>query len=165
MRIAVSFLIQKFLFLLPVSRFFKIRRRLLQLIGYTIGQNTCVCGSSFLYGRGQFEIGPDSWISPGFRCYTTPNAKVSIGANCDIGHEVTILTGTHLIGDGARRAGQAREDNVVIGDGCWIGARTLILPGTEIGAGAVIGAGSVVTKDIPDNTLQAGVPVTFKRSL
>ncbi|MFE8729811.1 DapH/DapD/GlmU-related protein, partial [Aeromonas hydrophila] len=54
---------------------------------------------------------------------------------------------------------------ISIGDGCWIGADVLIIGGVTIGKGVVVAAGSVVTRDIPDNVLVAGVPAVIKRRL
>jgi maltose O-acetyltransferase len=54
---------------------------------------------------------------------------------------------------------------VTIADGCWIGARALILGGVTIGPGSVIAAGSVVVSDVPENVLAAGVPARARRAL
>ncbi|TYO99021.1 maltose O-acetyltransferase [Geothermobacter ehrlichii] len=55
-------------------------------------------------------------------------------------------------------------DEIIVGDNVWIGAASIILPGVTIGNGAVIGAGSVVTKDVPENAIVAGVPARFVKS-
>ena len=52
-------------------------------------------------------------------------------------------------------------ESVVIGDDVWIGTRCIILPGVKIGSGVIVGAGAVVTKDIPDNCIVSGVPATI----
>ncbi|MDD5247876.1 MAG: DapH/DapD/GlmU-related protein [Rhodocyclaceae bacterium] len=54
---------------------------------------------------------------------------------------------------------------IEIGDGCWIGARTIILGGVRMGPGCVVGAGSVVTRNVPANVLVAGVPARVVREL
>ena len=69
------------------------------------------------------------------------------------------------IQEGNRRAGEGTARPIEIGDGCWIGARSVILGGVRIGAGCVVAAGSVVTRDVPDNVLVAGVPACIKRQL
>lgn len=71
--------------------------------------------------------------------------KVVIGRNTYIGFDVLILTATHEIGSARRRAGKLKRAPVIIGDGCWIGARATI-------------SGAVVNKDCEPNGLYAGVP-------
>jgi maltose O-acetyltransferase len=63
------------------------------------------------------------------------------------------------------RSGARKYGAIEIGDGAWLASRVMVLPGVRIGAGAVVAAGSVVTRDVPDNTLVAGVPARVARSL
>jgi len=95
--------------------------------------------------------------------YTHLDAPIMIGARCDIGPAVEFVTGGHEIGSSSRRAGRGSAKSIVVNDGCWIGARCLILGGVTIGSGAVIAAGSVVTEDVPGNVLVAGVPAIVKK--
>jgi acetyltransferase-like isoleucine patch superfamily enzyme len=71
---------------------------------------------------------------------------------------VTVLTETHDKAIQSRRDGIVYTRPVTIGDDCWIGAGTTILPGVTIGNGCTIGAGSLVTKDIPAFSVAYGVP-------
>ena len=153
-----DFLIQLVLVGLPPTRLLGFRRYALKLLGHSIGDRSIVCGHSWIYGRGRVFIGADSWISPGSKLYTTQNSSIEIGKNCDVGHLVCILTGSHLVGDSTRRAGVGIVNGVKIGDGVWIGARVTILPGCLIGEGSVVAAGSLVRTNVPSNTLVAGVP-------
>ena len=68
------------------------------------------------------------------------------------------MSDTHEIGDSSRRAGASKYPSINIGDGCWIGANSLILGGFTIGEGTIIAAGSVVIKNCEPNSLYAGVP-------
>ena len=61
--------------------------------------------------------------------------------------------------------GTTKEKPVIIGDGCWICARTILLPGVLIGEGCIVAAGAVVTKDVPDNSLVAGVPAKLIKQI
>jgi acetyltransferase-like isoleucine patch superfamily enzyme len=90
------------------------------------------------------------------RCIIRKN--VTIGNNVSIGPNVSLMSDTHEIGDSSRRAGESKYPPINIGDGCWIGANSLILGGVTIGEGTIIAAGSVVNKDCEPNGVYAGVP-------
>ncbi|HCO66814.1 MAG TPA: maltose acetyltransferase [Dysgonomonas sp.] len=90
-------------------------------------------------------------------------AKVSIGDNVFIGPNVGIYTAGHPLDVPRRNMGLEYAYPVNIGNNVWIGAQATILPGVTIGDNAVIGAGSVVTKDIPANVLAVGNPCKVKR--
>ena len=161
----VRHLVNISLLLFPPTRFFGLRRLLLKLAGIEMGANVCISGHGWIYGRGRLSFGEGTWLSPGVRIYTHQDAEIVVGAKCDVGHEVSFLTGGHVMGSAARRAGTGTAGAIRIGDGCWIGARSIILGGVTIGAGSMIAAGSVVTKDIAENSFVAGVPAKLKRSL
>ena len=67
--------------------------------------------------------------------------------------------------EGEKRARLLKEMFLSIGEGCWLGAGVIVLPGVTIGKGSVVGAGSVVTKDIPENVVALGVPCRVVRSI
>lgn len=158
-------LINFFLFALPPSRFFGLRRGLLWLAGISLGNNVQYCGRAWIYGRGQLVVGDDTWLSPATNIYTHTDATITIGARCDIGPGVELIPGSHLIGSSARRAGNGTVQPITIGDGCWIGARALILGGVTIGDGCIVAAGAVVTTNMPPNSLVAGIPAKVKQVL
>jgi acetyltransferase-like isoleucine patch superfamily enzyme len=91
--------------------------------------------------------------------------SVTIKENTSIAFDVLICTSSHKIGDASKRAGVSDRKPIVIGRGCWIGARATILSGVTIGDGCVIAAGAVVTEDCKPNTLYGGIPATEIRSL
>lgn len=119
-------------------------------------------GSSVNINRGAEILGP---VTIGDNCLLSRDAYIraqtTIGSHVALGPFVKLVTDTHEVGSGRRRAGKAKVEPIVIGDGAWIGAGTLILPGVTIGAGAIVGAGSVVTRDIPPNTKAYGAPAKF----
>ena len=150
---------------LPPTRLFYFKSILLKLAGIKLGNNVCFCGNGKIYGNGDLYIGDNSWISPDVVIHTHKDASIYIGSNCDIAPGVLIHPGTHLIGHHRRRAGIGIAKAVRIGDGCWVGARSVILGGVNLADGSVIGAGSVVLKSTRKNSLTAGVPAKFIKTL
>ena len=76
-----------------------------------------------------------------------------IGNNVAIGMNVKFITTSHEIGQSSRRASTPIRKPIYVGDGSWIDADTLILPGVKIGKSVVVGAGSLMTRDLDDNCL------------
>ncbi len=154
-----------FFLLFPPVGYFGLRSIIWSYAGVKLQNNVSFCGHGFIYGRGSVFINTNTWISPGLVLRTHVDAPISIGSNCDIGPNVEIITGTHLIGPSYRRAGPGIANPVEISNGCWIGARVLILGGVTIGAGSIVAAGAVVVKDVPDNVLVAGIPARIIKQL
>ena len=104
-------------------------------------------------------IGPNTYYNSG-RIASLPEAPVRIGKWCAIGYNVTILAVTHDLnfptGPEGRRP--LKKGAVTIGDGVWIGTNVVILPGVTIGEFAVVGANSVVRKDVEAFAVVAGNP-------
>ena len=84
--------------------------------------------------------------------------KVIIGDYVMIGPNVTLCTAGHPIDAATRYTYEEFAKPIYIADKVWIGANVVVLPGVSIGFGAVVGAGSVVTKDVPENTVVVGNP-------
>lgn len=93
-----------------------------------------------------------------YNCTIIDVAQVTIGDNCQLAPNVAIYTAGHPIHPVSRNSMYEYGIEVTIGDNVWIGGNTVILPGVHIGSNTVIGAGSVVTKDIPDWCVAAGNP-------
>lgn len=91
--------------------------------------------------------------------------EVYIGDNVMIGPHTLITTVGHPLTPKGRREHLAQAKEITIGDDVWIGGNVTVLPGVTIGNNVVIGAGAVVTKDIPDNSLALGVPAKVVREL
>jgi maltose O-acetyltransferase len=108
-------------------------------------------------------IGADCFLNDG--CRFDVSARVVIGDNVYLGHEVAALTATHEMGTGWRRASHMKAAPITIEDGAWLGARAIVLGGVTIGAGAVVAAGAVVTRSVAPNTLVGGVPAVVIREL
>ena len=88
-----------------------------------------------------------------------------IGSNCDLGPDVSFITGSHSIGSHARRAGDGYNADIQVGNGCWICAGASIMPGVQIGEGCVVASYACVTEDITDDCLAGGVPAKVFRML
>ena len=93
------------------------------------------------------------------------NDKIEIGDRVTIGHHVVFITSNHHIGPEINRCGAIYTQPIHIGNGCWIGANVTILPGVNIGKGCVVAAGALVNRDVPCDSLVAGVPAKMIRSL
>ena len=97
-------------------------------------------------------------------CVVLDAAKVTIGDNVFFGPNVQIYTATHPV-DASERLKIEFAKPITIGNDCWIGGNSVILPGITIGNRCTIGAGSVVTKNIPNDSVAAGNPAKIIRSL
>lgn len=91
--------------------------------------------------------------------------KVTIGDNAQIAPNVSIYTAGHPVHPDSRNSGYEYGIDVTIGDNVWIGGNTCIMPGVTIGNNVVIGAGSVVTKSLPDNVIAFGNPCRVFREI
>lgn len=93
------------------------------------------------------------------------DGQIYVGDRVMIGPNVTVATANHPLDPDLREKGLQYNRDVVIGDNVWLGAGVIIVPGVHIGKNAVIGAGSIVTKDIPENVLAVGNPAHVIRQI
>lgn len=141
--------------LVPYSQ----RWRLLRACGFPFEPS--LIGSGVWFGGRDVTIGRGSGVNVGV--VFDSMAPITIGEQVYIGHQVLVLTSTHEKGTGGRAAGRAVGKPVVIEDGAWIGARSVILPGVTIGAGCTIAAGSIVRRNCEAGGLYAGNPARLVR--
>lgn len=146
-----------------------------EILGEMLGE---LGEGSFLQGPVTFHYGQHTKIGKGvfinFNLTVQDDAEVVIDDGCDFGPNVTIVTPVHpMLADERKRMRNERGEEkrlcyakpVHVGKNCWICANTTILPGVTIGDDCVIGAGSVVTRDIPANSFAAGNPARVIRTL
>ncbi len=114
------------------------------------------------YGS-HIEVGKNLFMN--YNCMIIDVAKVTIGDNCMFAPNVAIYTAGHPVHPVTRNSLYEYGVEVTIGDNVWIGGNSVVLPGVHIGSNTVIGAGSVVTKDIPDWVIAAGNPCKVIRKI
>jgi acetyltransferase-like isoleucine patch superfamily enzyme len=141
----------------------RMRARLLRAFGAHVGDRVVVRGGLRVQDEFNFVIHDDVFINSG--CCLDGSAQIEIGSRTHLGYEVTLITVGHEIGAPEQRAGAHTPAPISIGAGCWVGARSVILPGVSLGPGCVVAAGSVVTRDVDGDTVVAGMPARPVRSL
>lgn len=114
------------------------------------------------YGT-NISIGARTFIN--YDCVLLDCNTITIGEEVQIAPGVHIYTATHPLDALQRRAGFEAAHPVFISDGVWLGGRSIVCPGVTIGENTVVGAGSVVTEDLPPNVLAVGNPCRIVRSL
>lgn len=133
-----------------------------ELLG-KIGSN-CVVQQPFFCTYGyNISVGNNFFLN--VNCKLMDSGKIAIGDNVFIAPNVCIITEEHAMDIKQRIEGLEYTHSVNIGDNVWICAGVIVLPGVTIGDNSVIGAGSVVTKDIPPNSLAVGNPCKVIRTL
>jgi maltose O-acetyltransferase len=136
----------------------RIRTEALRAAGVRIGEATLFFGLPKLVGRGPVH----QKLTVGTYCGFNKGAffdladTVSIGDHVAVGHDVIFLTSGYEKGTAACRAGAPMSAPIVVGNGVWLGARAMLLPGVTVGAGSVISAGVAVSENVPENTLLTG---------
>lgn len=114
------------------------------------------------YGS-HIEVGKNFFAN--YNCTIIDVAKVTIGDNCQFAPNVAIYTAGHPVHPESRNSLYEYGVEVTVGDNVWIGGNTVVLPGVHIGSNSVIGAGSVVTKDIPEWVVAGGNPCKVIRKI
>ncbi len=135
---------------LPSSSF---RRALLRTFGAKIGRNVVIKPGARVKYPWLLEVGDWSWI--GEDAWIDNLAPVRIGSSACLSQGAYLCTGNH---DWTDPAFGLIIRPIVIGDGAWIGAKSVVCPGVEVGPGAVAAAGSIVTKDLKSYFIYAGNP-------
>lgn len=96
-------------------------------------------------------------------CHFQDHGGVVLGDGCQIGHNVVFATLNHGLAPEDRQT--TNPAPIVLGKNVWVGSNSTILQGVTIGDNAVVGAGAVVTKDVPENTIVGGVPARIIRHI
>ena len=131
---------------------------LLKSVAKSCGEAVAVYSNVYLKNPQNLELGTNVTIQP--MTYIEASGGVKIGSDTSIAHGVSIMSETHNIDDREelfKNQGMTYKP-VVIGEDTWIGAKVTIMAGVTIGNKAVVGANSVVTKDVPDYAIVVGAP-------
>lgn len=138
------------------------RRRLLQAL-FARGGDTAWMQPPFFCDYGtNIELGERVFFN--FNCVVLDVCRVTIGDFTLFGPGVQLLTATHPM-DAALRRTEESGSPIAIGDDVWVGGGAIVLPGVTIGSRSVVGAGSVVTRDVPDGVLAVGNPCRVIRAI
>ena len=125
--------------------------------GVRIGHDTGIYNGTF------FDLGPQGEVTIGNYCtlvgaIIATNGRVVIGDYAFLAHEVVLADDSVMAPDELATSPRSPERSIVIGPNAWIGARAILLGGTSIGEGAIVGAGAVVSGVVPAFTVVAGNP-------
>jgi maltose O-acetyltransferase len=137
------------------------RRAILAGLLGGLGQNSgtwspfyCVYGENIYFGDNVFL---------NYECVILDTNEIRIGNHIMIGPGVHIYASAHMLEAGPRNEGLEIARPITVEDNVWIGGRAILLPGVRVGRNSVVGAGAVVTKDVPQNVVVAGNPARVIR--
>jgi maltose O-acetyltransferase len=114
------------------------------------------------YGTG-VSIGARTFLN--YDCLMLDVAPVTVGADCQVASRVQFITATHPIDPHVRRIGWETAKPITVGDNVWLSSGVILCPGVTIGDDTVVGAGAVVTRDLPAGVVAMGVPARAVREI
>ena len=139
------------------------RQRILEQLLGSVGEGVCLRQPILVDYGFQIHVGPRTFANWGL--VAADVGRIDIGADVQIGPNVQLLTPTHPIEPDQRRDKWEAAEPITIGDNVWLGGGVIVCPGVTIGADTVVGAGSVVTKDLPPRVVAVGNPARVIRHI
>lgn len=139
----------------------ELRALMSRLVGYRVDDGFRLFPPVYTDFGKNIKIGKDIFVNSG--CCFQDQGGVTLGDGCLVGHNVVFATLDHDKRPGRR--GDMTAAPIVVGKDVWIGAHATILKGVTIGDGAIVAAGAVVTRDVPPNTIAAGVPARVVKTI
>lgn len=144
--------------LLPPSRCYGLKARMLRWCGAKVGKNVQMFSPKIM-GDFELELGDNVWIGHEALIFGAAGSKITVETNAKIATRAIVVTGSHEYSIKYDNiAGPGRAEDIRICSGAMVGTATIILPGRTIGAKSHVAAGAVVTKDVPPMVRVAGVP-------
>ena len=142
----------------------KKREEILESALGTYGENLYIIPPIYANcGLSNVHVGKNVVIN--FNCSFVDDGEIFIGDYCMIGPNCNIITANHPISPKLRKAGLQYNKPVRLENNVWLGANVTVLPGVTIGDNSIVGAGSIVTRDVPDNVIVVGNPAKVLRKI
>ena len=157
-------------FSLELIRYYRGAKRRLRVKWYSyllksMGEGCQICDRVLLTGHQNISLGNGVAVNEGVILQSCEGAEITIGNNVTLSYNVSLITGGLVVtNEGAARSVHSAK-TIVIEDSAWIGAGAIILPGVTVGTGAVVAAGSVVTRDVKAHVIVAGVPARVDHNI
>jgi maltose O-acetyltransferase len=141
----------------------ELRDRLLRELVGEVGDGVVVRPPFYVDYGTYISIGARTFVN--YDCVMLDVAPIRIGEACQLATRVQLLTATHPIDPEPRRIGWESAEPITIADNVWLGGGAIVCPGVTIGEDTVVGAGAVVTRDLPAGVVAAGVPARVIREI
>ncbi len=158
LKIKLWYFVNAFFVRPSINPFMKPKIALLRLFGAKIGRGLIIKNNVVIKSPWNLSIGDDCWLGEG--CWIDNLDKVQIGNNVCISQGALLLTGNH---DYTVSSMPYRNAPIVIEDGAWIGAKTVVCPGVTVHSDAILTVGSVATKDLAEGGVYQGNPAVLVR--
>jgi maltose O-acetyltransferase len=139
------------------------RDRLLRELLGDVGEGVVVKPTFRCDYGSHISIGAGTFVN--YDCVLLDVAPIRIGAACRLATRVQLLTAGHPADPGPRREGWEYGEPIILGDNVWLGGGAIVCPGVRIGDDTVVGAGAVVTRDLPAGVVAHGNPARVQREL
>lgn len=140
-----------------------LRAIIMKKLGFRIGDGAVIKNNViFPDKKSLITIGKGTYINKNV-IFTA--GEITLGNNCQIGHNTIFCSSYHELETDFKKLRPLLSRPIEVEDFVWIGCNVTVLPGIKIGRGAVIGAGAIVTKDIPENSLAVGNPARVIRTI